>query len=446
MKLSIKNKIYPSSNLIHYHYKDLVNNFVWYWTSPHKVTEQKLWKNQPPKYNNYEHINDVIDDIIANPEKYVKSGSITVRCPVSKFFTCDAVISNLPGLLTYDRLHKYGEIVTKAKERLKAVDGYSSRAELLHGMVRWIYDEDGKVVDFVITKDRGNFRTHCALESNAGQDTELVITLDFHELNPDLDITAMHAIESETFVEDATDRRSFDPQTKFRAGFIAGRLKQVGLKDYLDSQNIDFAEVISKSRVAIGKTPPKFSLSSISHLDYGIDGEACGDFTKYGMSNVTAAIGTCIAIYDKLLETPHSLGTVISVTHVNIFTRTFYYIGEDSEVIGAKDKGGNGGFKALLGKNKLQEYLIYHFTKPEIDFFGENSLSNKMSQMNRSGADKDLSWKAFDNYMIEVCKVIERERKRKNAIGSDTPAIAAYINSIETEALRKQAKVLLGQQ
>ena len=51
--------ITPQSNLIHPHFKDLVNNFVYY----HKMTnsgDQKVWTNPPPTYSSYQSIMELI--------------------------------------------------------------------------------------------------------------------------------------------------------------------------------------------------------------------------------------------------------------------------------------------------------------------------------------------------------------------------------------------------
>ena len=39
-------------------------------------------------------------------------------------------------------------------------------------------------------------------------------------------------------------------------------------------------------------TPPDFTLTSMSHLDFGVDGNQYGDFTKYGEANINSAIKT----------------------------------------------------------------------------------------------------------------------------------------------------------
>ena len=55
-------------------------------------------------------------------------------------------------------------------------------------------------------------------DGNAGDDVDLLITLDFHEINSSVDDDTLIAIESETFYEDAADRRGMGQEVKFRSG------------------------------------------------------------------------------------------------------------------------------------------------------------------------------------------------------------------------------------
>ena len=122
----------------------------------------------------------------------------------------------------------------------------------------------------------------------------LAITLDFHKCDPKLTDDDMRTIEASTFTEDAVHRRGFDPETKFRAGYVGNEIPQLSQYAWLYSQKIDFAGVVTKERLAAGKTPLKYSLSSLSKLDYGTDGKAYGDFAKYGEDCINAAVGTAI--------------------------------------------------------------------------------------------------------------------------------------------------------
>ena len=424
----------PKSDLIHPVFPDLVNNFVFYYNAEDMENhENKVWKNPPPAYLNYPPLETLLPEIIANPQQFIDNGSITVRCPVSQFYTCDGKLSGLDDVIGYDRLWKYKEIISKSVTRIKACDGYSSRADLLHGMVRWIFDDDGNVIGIAICKDRGNFRTHVAIESTGGNDVMLAITLDFHECDPTLTHGDMRAIEASTFTEDAVHRRGFDPETKFRAGYVGNEIPQLAQYGWLDDQNIDFAGVVAKERLAAGKTLPKYSLSSLSKLDFGTDGKAYGDFAKYGEDCINAAVGTAVQIHDKL-----KLGSVISVTLIHVFTRTFFFAINPSSKFKLNVKSPSRN--PLTNREDLQDFLVWYFTHTVEGRRGASTVVNKLAEISgRSGADKDLSWRAFDTYLPAVLNDICEERGRQYKIGADEPAIKAYINSIEIEGLKKAA-------
>ena len=435
--MKVFNTITPTSSLVHPIFPDLVNNFVHYHTAEDmRGHESKIWSNKPPVYKNYPNLEDLLPDIIANPQQAIENGSITVRCPVSQFYTCDAHLANIPKTIGYDRLWKYKEIMSKSSEFIKASDGYSAKADLLHGMVRWIFDENDKVIGIAIVKDRGNLRSHIAIESNGGQDVALAITLDFHECYPTLSESEMREIEAETFYEDAVDRRGFDQETRFRAGYSASRPKQLAQYSWLKEQNIDFGGVVTKECLSAGITPPTYSLSSLSKLDFGVDGKAYGDFAKYGIYNINAAVGTAIRIHDKL-----NLGKIISVTLIHILTRTFFFMTENSSKFKVDTKG---TWTQLWEKDDLQNFLVWYYTNTTEDYSGKKVVTHNLAEISgRSGADKDLSWRAFDTYLPKILEQYREQHGRTNKIGPDHPAIKAYINSIETEALKKQAKLEL---
>ena len=438
MNTNFYTTITPTSPLIHPEFSDLVSNFVYYHNAPEMDGHKdKIWTNVPPSYENYDRLADILPKIIANPQEFIDKGSLTVRCPVSQFYTCDGKLAGLDDILGYDRLWKYKEIMTKASTRIKVCDGYSPKADLLHGMVRWIFDDNGIVIGIAICKDRGNFRTHIALESNGGKDVDLAITLDFHECNPDLTNDEMRAIEASIFTEDAVHRRGFDPETKFRAGYIGNETPQLAQYAWLDRQNIDFAGVVTKERLAKGETPPKYSLSSLSKLDFGVDGKPYQDFAKYGEDNINDAIITAIRIYDEL-DLQHKL----SVTLIHVFTRTFWFMTQHSSKFKLNEK--SPVRNQLTDRGNLIAFLVWYYTRTTKDRHGNEELVNNIAEISgRSGADKDLSWRAFDTYLPALLDDICKDRKRKYKIGPDHPAIKAYINSIETEALKKQAKVML---
>lgn len=416
-KINEVDRITPQSNLIHSTFPDLVNNFVYY---HQKVStgSNKFWDNQPPKYLNYKSIGEVKDDIIKNPEKYIKDGPITVRCNASLFYTCDSNIPNNEKLMGYDRLYLYPEIMTKGTQYMLSQNGFSSKSDVLHGTVRWIYDKNNKINGFVIVKDRGNLRTHIGIASVAGNDPELLITLDFHENNPNISVDELIAIESETFTEDATDRRGFNADTKFRSGYLANRKSFVVQGEFLDKElEVDFADVINTKRRKQGKKVHKYSLSSLAKLDFAKDGKQAGYLTKYKPENIKAAVGCLKKILDKRKE-----NTQISVSAVHTFAKTFYYLTSSPKALGINKTSGTN----IATRKELAESLEYIYCQPT----RRGNFIYDLKDLIKSNSEKDTSWLAFKSYMEILLKDLRELNDRTNDYRSNHPCIQAYINDI----------------
>ena len=410
-------RITPQSKLIHNQFPDLVNNFVYY----HKKVnngDNKLWDNPPPKYSNYQSIEDVKDDIINNPTKYIEEGPITVKCKASWLYTCDGVITDQDSLGTYDRLHDYGEITSKAGQFMKQQNGFSAKSDVLHGTVRWTYDRSGNVKGFTIVKDRGNLRTHIGIASVAGSDVELLITLDFHEINPKISLDELISIESETFFEDAMDRRGFNAKTKFKAGVLSGRKMFLCQAEFLDEVlKVDYAEMINTQRRKDGKDPHKYSLSSLAKLDFGKDGKPTGYITKFGQDNLKAAVGLLKIILDKRKENPE-----MSVSAIHTFTKTFYFLTETPKALGIK----NSTAGAVCNKKELSDALKYMFT----DTTRHGNFRYDMKELYKTNSEKDTTWLAFKSYMEVLLKDLREIKGRTNNFRSTHPCIQAYIQDI----------------
>ena len=154
------------------------------------------------------------------------------------------------------------------------------------------------------------------------------------------------------------------------------------------------------------------------------------------MDNINAAVGTAIQIHDKL-----NLQCTISVTLIHVFTRTFYFMTENSSKFKVATKDYK---KAMWGRDSLQKFLVWYYTKSAADYNEREVVIHNLAEIvGRSGADKDLSWRAFDTYLPSVLEQFREDQGRVNRVGPDHPAIKAYINTIETEALKKQAKLEL---
>ena len=453
MSFTLKEQIHPKSNLNHPHYPELVNNFVLY----HKMMDSakaEYWDNRPPVYGNYDSILDIYQEIIDRPEDFISDGSITVKCPVTKMWTCDAKLHwsehanadlvskhNLNSIMGYDRLNKYDEIMNKAPKFMKKKDGFSSTSDTLHAMVRWIYDDNGKVIDFVLVKDRGNLRCHMALASNAGEDTSVLVAIDFHELN--LTPAQMLELESETFVEDAKDRRGHDPVTSFRSGYLAKRRQFVAQKHYLENVlKVDFGGVINAERRGLGKKELEFDLSSTQRFDFTtLDGHEAGYITKYGTDNLVYATETL-----KEIMKNRNCGTHIVTSAIHTFAKTFYYLTEKPEKLGITDPDGKRTLvNALSDKDTVKEALVYMYTQttPNRHNKGDVVYDMSLKRIQKSGSDKDTTWLGFKNYVPALLDDLRQGKANSHRTRSSNAIIQAYIGEISEGHLQTESARLV---
>ena len=422
--------------LIHKDFKDLVNNFIFF---HQKVTTEQLqnWKNQPPSYQNYDHIDDIKSDIVNNPQKYIETGPITVRCKASKLYTCDSMISQLDTIITYDRLYNYDEIIHKAKDFMKIPKGFSPKSDILHGMVRWIYDENDNVVDFAICKDRGNLRTHIGIASNAGEDVDLCITLDFHNVNSSMKPEDYIKIESETFMEDAVDRRGFAQDVKFRAGYVGERPEMIAKVNFLDEVlDVDYAGIVSKLRKKRDEEIPEYTISSLAELNYTKEGVPAGYISKYGQDNIKSAVGLLKAI----LKERNVVSKELSMSAIHTFTKTFYYLCESPGKILTKERLDNTNISnPIISSEKLFK-LIQHVFKAKT--FEGNPIIN-MKDLIKDSYTKDTTWFAFKTYMGPILPDLKLINGRKNGYRDGHPCLNAYIDEISEKHLRAEATKVL---
>ena len=455
MSFKLKEQIHPKSNLNHPIYPELVNNFVLY----HKQTDPakaKFWQNQPPKYENYDSIGNIYQDIIDDPQGFYTDGSITVRVPVSNIWSCDANLHfskyadaetvskhNLSSIMGYDRLNKYDEILAKAPKFMKQKDGFSKTSDTLHAMVRWIYNDKGEIVDFALVKDRGNLRCHMALASTMGKDVEVLVAIDFHK--PGTSNTKMLKDEAETFVEDAKDRRGHDSITSFRSGYLAGRLAFIKQKDFLEKTlKVDFGGVINAERRAAGKEELEFDLTSTQQFDFNKDtGVARGYIHKYGADNIKWATETLKKIMNE--RGPGSGGRIVT-SAIHTFAKTFYYLTSSDEELGITDDDGKRTLvNALSDKETVQSALVYMYTR-KVDNRHDKTIQQwtmDLSGIQKSNSDKDTTWLAFKRYMPALLEDLRQGKGNTKRYRSSNAIIQKYIHEIEEGHLQVESARLV---
>ena len=348
---------------------------------------------------------------------------------------------NLSSIMGYDRLNKYDEIMNKAPKFMKKKDGFSSTSDTLHAMVRWIYDDNGKVIDFVLVKDRGNLRCHMALASNAGEDTSVLVAIDFHELN--LTPAQMLELESETFVEDAKDRRGHDPVTSFRSGYLAKRRQFVAQKHYLENVlKVDFGGVINAERRGLGKKELEFDLSSTQRFDFTtLDGHEAGYITKYGTDNLVYATETL-----KEIMKNRNCGTHIVTSAIHTFAKTFYYLTEKPEKLGITDPDGKRTLvNALSDKDTVKEALLWMYTQttPNRHNKGDAVYTMSLKKIQKSGSDKDTTWLGFKNYVPALLDDLRQGKANSHRTRSSNAIIQAYIGEISEGHLQTESARLV---
>lgn len=406
-------------------YPDLSHNYSLFHERTTAKQLQVTYEKKPLVQSHYDSIEDIEQDIIDNPTKYIDMGSITVRCKTSHFFTCDGTLVSGDGIPKYDRLgSSYKEIETKGERFLRQCDGYSPHSEYLHGMVRWVYDKKGNVINLVIVKDRGNCRTWMALKSTNGVDVELIIVLHFHENNPSMDVSDMIAIEAANFNQDAVDRRGLGQKETFVSGYLADKVAKVKQAEWLEKINVDFGNLIATLRHDTDVEKPEFTLSSIAKLSFGIDGKPSCDLAKWGPPNVEVAISLCKEILTRFPKRSRE----ISIEWVMMFARTFYFFCSETKDATGKVR------KPLASQDEVKKFLLFYMTRPTDD---DETYGWNMDQLSRVGkSDRDLTFKAFKVFVPALVKKLKKINDRKNRYSSDTPAIKSYIETIEIPELQ----------
>ena len=385
--------ITPGSNLNHPTFSDLVNNYVYY----HMVMDNKdakLWKNIPPLYSNYQPIENVAADIIQNAKEYVKGGSITLRIPVSKLYTCDANLhftegTASPTKIGYDRLYKIDEIKRKSKQFMKAKDGFSPNSEILHAMV--------------------------------------------HDVNANMSIDDIIAIEAEIFTEDGIDRRGLDQKTRFRAGYTAKRKKQVAQKEWIDKNlKVDFGNVINSERLLNGLKPHPHELSSLEKLDFSEEGQPGGYISKYGSENIILAVNLMKEIMSERKDT----GQIV-ISGVNSLAKAFYFLSSTPETLG---KVSNYFTKGIATKDEIFDALkwIYCQVKPQRRANVPVKFVKDITDLYK-GNEKDTTLLGVLAFLPDLLEDLKETKGKQNNYTVAHPCVEAYLDRIRETHMRTEA-------
>ena len=435
-------KITPNSNLNHETFPDLVNNFVFYHMQKELQSGATMSKNKPPTYTNYPSLLSIYKDIIKNPKGTKERGSMTVRCPISMLYTCDAELHFTHGTadnkkIGFDRLHDIINIKNKAKSFMKDKDGFAASSEALHAMVRWIFDKDGNVTGFALCKDRGNLRSYIATASSGGHDVDICITLDFHEVDSELTVDKMIAIEAETFSEDAVDRRSFTNKTKFAAGYIANRLRYLKQKEWLDKKlGVDYANVINSERVRNGLKPYEFELSSLEKLDFGDTGNPGGYLVRYGEKHIINATNLLKKIMLKrgvVTSSPYEL----HISVINCFVKAFYFLTATPAELGVS-KGESKYVNPLCTKDEVHDILFWLYTNKKLSRNKTASFYKEIQDLRKKN-EKDTTLIGMLEFMPDfLTELMETKCVTNKYTGH--PCITKYVDRIREPHMRTEVQ------
>lgn len=252
-------------------------------------------------YSNYPTLQEVIQDY--DPEKDKNKSFV---CRVSDKF----VLSSCANLDGYDRPNNvdYKKCHAHLNERINGnseVKGFNDEdADVLHGKIRFVIQEDGKILLFLV-KNKGNHRFVMKALAHRGEDTEHLFKLKFHDMTFDFaNIEAAEEYfkisEADGHFTDAQLRTSQNEVQKFTAGLAARQSNFIECYNFLLENKVNFKPnkahkgVMQIKNVDVTEDKPEgleewISISSIQLLNEGITN---GAFKKYGKENIEYAIKT----------------------------------------------------------------------------------------------------------------------------------------------------------
>ena len=424
-----------NTQLVCPHFKDLVSNTYHYHNNLVKSSDE-VFLGDDSNLNNYESITDLVDSILDNPQSYADGGTVTWRVPTSAIFTADAELGNKLGA---DRLHRFypkSPHIKKYDDWTK--DGWKQNGSpALLGWVRWIYNPHKEIIGFVISKIAGSGRFYMKKRSNAGEDSELLMQLQFQPINPDMEYKDCQKIEIQGFKGEQQHQVPHDQETKFLAGVKAGDKQWVALRDLLSSNNLEYRGVVEKTT----NEKPEFELSSPEGFTFGKEGKPGLEIRAMHMINFEYALDTLKKIQlerERLNVTEFKKGSKtvpfneISNSALRVFLRAFRMLTDQFT-----DEDTQNQITALLDKDSLQEVLLWRYTGLNAR---KTNVQHPLSELNQKDLVKDFYFFGIKSFLRDVLQYVEEDRQ--NRIKSKNPTIRRYINACDS-LLRGQAKEIV---
>lgn len=385
--------------------------------------------------SNYDLITDLVDSILDDPQGYVDGGTITLRVPTGAIFTSDAELGNKLGADRLWRFYPKSPHLKKYDEWIKKDGWVQNGSNALLGWVRWIYDPEGKIIGFVVSKIAGNGRFYMKKRSNAGEDSELLMQLQFQPINPKMTYKDFQTIEIQGFKGEQQHQVPHDQETKFLAGVKANDKQWVALRDLLSDNDLDYRGVVEKTT----NTKPKFELSSPEGFTFGKGGKEGLEIRSMGRINFEFALETLKEIQIErermdVSEFKKGSKTIpfneIPNSALRTFLRAFHML---TDSFTDEDYSENQ-ISALLSKDDLKRILIWRYTNLNSK---KTSVQHPLSELNQKDLVKDFYFFGIKCFLRDVLQDVEEERQ--NRIKSKNPTIRRYINACDS-LLRGQAR------
>jgi hypothetical protein len=429
-KFPMKGIYKDSSKKEHDLFPDLVNNeflFVDHYSNKSKSDITETWPDDCD-YSFYPHIDDIINDIISNPKKYIGK-NITVRVDSDMIYSS----SKKEPFNGYDRPEDVDYEAVTQNLRKSDLNGeergfISADCPTSNAYVRWHYNKSKKVNGLTIVKYMGNHRFALKKRANGGEKVEILIVLHFHTLNYDNCLEDFMVRESDGHHTDAQDRKGQTENQRAYSGYKAKKKEYIELINLLKEVQIDYCKILQQEKLLIDvdSTP---TITSIQGMNGGINS---GEFKKYGLKVIKQSLLTCreIALHTNQKESLK----VISHSAVMCFANLYYYF--TTKMV--KD---NSDKTPLMTEEQLREFLITKFT----DQGKWSKKSIKLEILNQSGGQKDYNvinatklLRELNDYYIDQV-LTKAGTQRKNGFGMDNPAIMAFFGSINDELQRRFA-------
>lgn len=402
------------------HFSDLVSNTLLF---KEEYSEQRIAEELSKKkykddsdYQNYPNILKVLEEnnydisniVCTIPDEYIWSSSNKLR--------------------GYDRPEevKYVQCTANLDEKVNGeTKGFSDKdAGTLNAYIRFFYDEDTDTMYYYIVKNMGNHRFAMKAMANEGQPFDVLVKVQSHNLQKDLQQDDFIKIEADGHHSDADNRQSQNETQKFYSGYRSGHPQFVECFNYLLQKRLNYNGIMKQEyEAAEGDYKKKFedyetwpNLNSIQGLNKGLSN---GIFAKYGKENVDYAIETL----QKAMV--HTKETQINNTILWVTASSFKSLCDVHEN------------KTVCEHRVLQNYIVDLFK-----YSNKNPMQDdlKLKDFTQKGGIKDYNYIAIEKFFKgNVFNTwIKSKLNRKNGFTTDYPGFQHLINGV-TGLLRKQA-------